>query len=188
MKKAYLIHGWGGNPENGWFPWLKRELEEQGYKVFAPAMPDTENPKINAWVGALKKIIEPDKNTILIGHSIGCQTILRYLGSLDSSDTKIRFGGVFLVAGFVHLKGLESKEEEEIAKPWLSTPINWEKVRSRAKKFVAFFSDNDVFVPVEDSKIFKEKLNAKIILEHNKGHFDDEASIKELSSLLKEIR
>ncbi|MBN2052924.1 serine hydrolase family protein [Candidatus Woesearchaeota archaeon] len=184
MKKAYLVHGWEGNPENCWFPWLKHELEERGYTVFAPAMPDPENPRINTWVGALKKIIKPDQNTILIGHSIGCQTILRYL---ESIDTKIKFGGVFLVAGFVHLKGLESKEEKDIAKPWLSTPINWEKVRKNSKKFVAFFSDNDVFVPVEDSKIFKEKLNAKIILEHNKGHFDDEATIKEFPSLLKEI-
>jgi len=184
MKKAYLIHGWGGNPENCWFPWLKHELEERGYTVFALAMPDSETPKINTWVNALKKALAPEKNTILIGHSIGCQTILRYL---ESINTKIQFGGVFLVAGFVHLKGLESEEEKEIAKPWLSTPINWEKVKKRAKKFVAFFSDNDGFVPVEDSKIFEEKLNAEIIIEHNKGHFDEEANIKELPSLLKKI-
>jgi predicted alpha/beta hydrolase family esterase len=49
MKRAYLIHGWEGNPENNWFPWLKSKLEEQGFEVSAPAMPNTETPNRTAW-------------------------------------------------------------------------------------------------------------------------------------------
>ena len=184
MKTAYLIHGWEGNPDNCWFPWLKKELEERGYKVFAPAMPDPDAPEINSWVQALQKTVEPDSETILIGHSIGCQTILRYLASLDP-DVHIK--GVFFVAGFVRLKGLESEEEEEIARPWLDNPIDWEKVRQHVDKVVAIFSDNDEFIDVDNAQTFKEKLDAKIIIEHDKGHFDDEAGATELPSLLQQI-
>ena len=29
MKRAFIIHGWDGYPAEGWFPWLKRELEKK---------------------------------------------------------------------------------------------------------------------------------------------------------------
>jgi len=27
MKTVYIIHSWEEYPEEGWFPWLKKELE-----------------------------------------------------------------------------------------------------------------------------------------------------------------
>ena len=27
MRRVFIIHGWGGYPEEGWFPWLKKELK-----------------------------------------------------------------------------------------------------------------------------------------------------------------
>ena len=29
MKRVFIIHGWEGHPENAWFPWLKKELEQK---------------------------------------------------------------------------------------------------------------------------------------------------------------
>lgn len=184
MKKAFLIHGWEGNPENNWFPWLKKELENIGYEVIVPKMPTPETPVIETWVGKLKKIVEPEEENILIGHSIGCQTILRYLQELDNK----KFAGIYLIAGFVKLKNLENEEVEKIAEPWVITPLNWDKIKKCCEKFVAIFSDDDPFVDLNNSEIFKEKLGAKIIIEHDKGHFDDEANVKELPVLLDEIK
>ncbi len=180
VKRLFIVHGWDGFPGNAWFPWLKKEAEAKDFEVVVPAMPNPSEPKIEKWVSFLKeKVEEVDEDTYFIGHSIGCQTILRYLETLDK-----KVGGVILVGGFVHLKpdSFENKEEKNIAKPWEETPINWNKIKDN--KFICIFSDNDEFVPVEDSEIFKEKLNAKIIVEHEKGHFDDEARIKELPSVL----
>ncbi|MFH1427797.1 MAG: alpha/beta hydrolase [Patescibacteria group bacterium] len=186
-KKIYIIHGWDGYPEEGCFPWLKKELERRGYDVFIPLMPEPEKPKISTWVAYLSQIIKkPDINTYLLGHSIGAQAILRYLESLDR-DVKIN-GAVF-IAGWVHLTelALETTEDIKIAKPWLKTPLNWDKIRSHTNNFIAIFSDNDKLVPLSDSNIFKDKLGAKIIIEHNKGHFSDSDNIKKLSSALKSI-
>jgi predicted alpha/beta hydrolase family esterase len=182
-KRIFIIHGWGGNPEEGWFPWLKRELEARGYEVKVPTMPDTEEPKIKRWVNHLEKTVGlPDENTFFIGHSIGCQTILRYLNKLPA-DTKI--GGAVFVAGWFSLRNLETDEEWKIAEPWIETPINLEKIKSQLNKRTAIFSDNDPFVPLEENrKIFAEKLGAKVIIEHNKGHFSGEDGIKELPIIL----
>lgn len=41
MKKAILIHGWEGYPEEGWRPWLKGELEKHGFEVIIPEEANT---------------------------------------------------------------------------------------------------------------------------------------------------
>lgn len=187
MKKADIIHGWDGYPEEGCFPWLKKQLEANGFQVEVPEMPDTDNPKIDVWIPHLQKIIQnPDKDTYLIGHSIGTQTIMRYVETLPE-NTKL--GGIVFLAGFIHLldTAYEDEEDREIAKPWLETPINWEKIKQTTNNITAIFSDNDECVPLSDKDIFKEKLNAEIIIEHNKGHFSEDSGIKELPSLLNAV-
>ncbi len=55
--------------------------------VQVPAMPNTAEPKIETWVPFLEKLVgKPDKDTYLVGHSIGCQTILRYLDGLKEGE------------------------------------------------------------------------------------------------------
>jgi predicted alpha/beta hydrolase family esterase len=186
MKRVFIVHGWGGNPEEAFFPWLKKELEEKGFRVIAPSMPDTENPKIDSWVSFLKESVgDVDKDTYFVGHSIGCQTVLRFLESLEKGEV----GGVVLVAGWVHLtpETYEDEGDEEIAKPWIETPLEWEKIKSHCKRFVAIHSDNDPYVPLKDGDIFKERLGAGVIVEHDKKHFSGEGEVKELPSALESV-
>jgi len=183
QKRVFIIHGWGGKPNSGWLAWLKKELSSKGFKVYAPEMPEKEYPKIKAWVNHLKKIVgKPDKDTYFVGHSIGCQAIMRYLEKLPS---KAKVGGAVFIAGWFTLKGLEP-EEIPIIKSWLETPINLKKVRQKARKFIALFSDNDPYVPLKDSKIFKSGLGVKIIIEHNKGHYIENKT-KKIPVVLKEL-
>ena len=182
-KRVFLIHGWEGNPKNSWFPWLKSKLEEKGFKVIAPEMPDSGSPKIDPWIDKLKEVVGvPDQETYFVGHSIGCQAIMRYL---QTEDAKI--GGIIFVAGFFNLHHLETQEEKDIAKPWLETEIDTDKIKTLTDNIVAIFSDNDPDVSLEDSKLFESRLGAKIIVEKGKGHFSDDAGIKELPVVLDEI-
>lgn len=188
MKRAFIIHGWGGNSKEGWFPWLKSKLEKRGFKVYAPNMPDSECPKIKAWVSCLKKLVgRADKDTYFVGHSIGCQAILRYLETLPKNA---KVGGAVFVAGWTNLK-LKAIEDEEpgsskIAMPWIKKKIVWNKILRHSKKFISLFSDNDPFVYLADSKIFRAKLHSKIIVQHNKGHFSGTKKLPvALNSVLK---
>lgn len=180
MEKVYLIHGWGGGPKSeSWFPWLRRELEKKGFSVEIPEMPNPDYPKIGLWIKKLEQVVKPDKNTCLIGHSIGCQTILRYLEKLPKNA---KIGGAVFVAGWFDLleSAYEKEEEKEIAKLWIKTPINFEKIKQHTSNFLAIFSDDDPCVPLSDSKLFKEKLNAKIVVKHNEEHFNETKEIKEI--------
>lgn len=180
MKKVYLIHGWGGSSRGGWFDWLQEELEEGRVKVTAFDMPNTDSPKIDKWVGFLNQNVkEIDEDTYFVGHSVGCQAIMRFLEKLPEN---IKIKGCAFVAGWFNLKEEASEDEEdrEIAKPWIETPIDFEKVRNHCNNFLAIFSDNDPYVPLFDKEIFKEKLNAEIIIKNNQEHFNETPKIPKI--------
>ncbi|MBI2613301.1 MAG: serine hydrolase family protein [Candidatus Levybacteria bacterium] len=188
-KRVFIVHGWDGSPKSDWLPWLQKELQNRDFEVLVPKMPNPEEPKIETWVPYLANSVgEVDENTFFVGHSIGCQTILRFLEGLPK-DKKV--GGAVFVAGFSStgkstLKGL-TEEEKEIIAPWLNAPINLEKVKPHLPKSVAIFSDNDLYVPLSNKDVFEEELGTKTIIEHAKGHFTDESHITQLPIALKSI-
>jgi len=185
MKRAFIIHGWDGYPEEGWFPWLKGEMESQGFEVFVPQMPKPDEPRIKSWVPALAAVVGvPDQDTYFVGHSMGCQTIIRYLETLGSS---IKVGGAVFVAGFLtRLSNLEDDDVvHDVAKEWLETPIDLEKVKINLSASVAIFSDNDPYVPIENQTKFKSSLGSSIKIMSKQGHFSGTADhTKELPAVL----
>jgi len=95
-------------------------------------------------------------------------------------DAGQKIGGAVLVAPWLTLTGIDAESDKEIVKPWLETPIDFSSVKLAGNKFVAILSDDDPFVPMEENiKLFKEKLNPKIIREHGKGHFNEDAGVTE---------
>ncbi len=191
MKKTvFIIHGWGGGPKELLHKLLKKKLTENRFEVIAPKMPNADEPKINEWVNFLNgQVKNLDENTYFIGHSIGCQTIMRYLETLPE---KTRVGKCIFIAGWFNLDNLESEKEKRIAKPWIDTPINFDKIKIITKEILVCISSNEFYGCVkENSKIFKEKLGAKVIIEKNMGHFTDEEGEEKISRfvgrLIKEI-
>jgi predicted alpha/beta hydrolase family esterase len=96
-------------------------------------------------------------------------------------------GGAVFVAGWYDLRNLETKKEKEIAGPWVTTPRNDQKIRQAVGSAVAIFSDNDRWVIPKNQDSWREKLGAKIIVEHAKGHFSGEDGVTELPSALEAV-
>src|SRR3989344_2667622 len=147
-KRVFIVHGWDGYPEEGWFPWLKKGLETKGFEVFVPQLPKPEEPRINNWVTKLEEVVgKPDQNTFFVGHSMGCQTIARYLDKLPEG---VEVGGAVFVAGFFkRLTNLEDdKVVHSVVNEWLKTPLNFDKIKTHLNKSIAIFSDNDPYVPL----------------------------------------
>lgn len=179
--RIFLIHRWGSSPRNDWLPWAIKELEGRGYEVIAPDMPDTDHPKIKPWVDTLSQLVgTPHETDIFIGHSIGTQTILRYLQTIDVQVRK-----VILVAPWFTLTNLEDSESWATAAPWTETPMDYTLIKSKAKVFITIFSDNDPWVPyAENKQLFVERLNPRVITLHNLGHITADEGVTELPALL----
>ena len=170
--------------QGDWRPWLRGELEKLGYEVLMPEMPDIDTPVIKKWVSKLTEVVgKPDSNTYFIGHSIGCQAILRYLETINTP-----VGGAIFVAGWFNLKNLEDKETEEIARPWIQTSINTEKVRSALLKSTLIISDNDPYGCLEENKQKFAQITTKIVVMPNAGHITSEDGFIELPEVLSEFQ
>lgn len=183
MKKIYLVHCWDGKSSDGWYPWIAEKLNKDNIEVIRFNMPNTSNPIIEEWVETLNnKVDKLDDETYFIGHSIGCQTIMRYLETKDIT----RIGGILFVAPWLDLlpQAVEDEESYNIAQPWINTPINFEKIKKFTTNMNCIFSDDDYFVSLEQEKEFRDKLNAKTIIVKNKGHISQDDNVYELQEIL----
>ncbi|MFA6214928.1 MAG: alpha/beta fold hydrolase [Candidatus Micrarchaeia archaeon] len=177
--RVVIIHGYQGEPMRGFRPWLKHELEERGFEVSVPAMPSPDEPKVGEWAAAIAN--EAGKGSgscILVGHSLGCMAILRYL-----ERAKEKAAGAVLVAGFASSLGEGFSALEGFVEP----PLDFARVRGMCPKFTAIFSDNDPYIPLSQAKIFEERLGAKTMVLHARGHFSSSEGTTELPEALEAI-
>ena len=179
MKRAIILHGWEGHPDEAWIPWLKSRLEGNGFAVETPQMPDTDKPTLGKWLPFLEEVIgNPDDGVVLIGHSLANITFLRYLEGLPDGA---RVGKVVMVAGFTDKLGYKELES------FFLKPIDWIAIKKHCDRFVAIQSDNDPYVPLKHGDVFKEMLGASVVIEHGKGHMGASDNAKELRSVLEAV-
>ena len=187
MNKIYIVHCWDGTKDDGWYPWLDKQLSNENNIVYRFDMPNTTSPDIDEWVSFLDSKVEPlDENTFFVGHSIGCQTIMRYL----QTKNMCKIGGILFVAPWLELLdfAIEDEESYNVAKPWLNTKIDFEKVKQFTNNINCIFSDNDYFVSLDQKDKFEELLDAKTIVVSGKGHISQDDGVYELKEILEECK
>lgn len=179
MKRAVIVHGWEGKPGEGWQLWLRQQLESNGFQVSAPQMPHAALPKLGEWLLTLRELISlPDEETYLVGHSLGCYTILKYLETLPDNQ---RIGGVVMVAGFSGAL----KHPIPILQKYYEKGLNYPKILLHCSNFVAIYSERDNYVRAESAREFQQHLGAKLIENNNWEHFSGVEGIKELPEVLR---
>ncbi|MCR5186367.1 MAG: alpha/beta hydrolase [Clostridia bacterium] len=185
MNKIYIVHCWDGSKDDGWYPWLDKKLSNEINVVYRFNMPNTDNPRIEEWVAFLDKQVDSlDDKTYFVGHSIGCQTIMRYLQTKNVCE----IGGILFVAPWLDLLdyAVEDEESYNIAKPWLTEDIDFEKIKKFTSNINCIFSDDDYFVPLEQKNQFQKLLNANTIVVSGKGHISQDDEVYELKEIFDE--
>jgi len=160
MKNVVILHGSGETPESFWIPYVRKNLEELGYRVSVPQLPQTDDPVLELSLSAA--LLESyDSETILIGHSSGCPLILSVLERLEKPVRQ-----AVLVAGFI--SALDDSQEKH---PMVQENYNWEKIRQNCEKFVTINSDNDPWGcdDAQGRAIF-EHVGGTLVILHGEGH------------------
>ena len=179
--KVILMHGKNTNPEDKWYPWFREQLEKKGVKTYIPELPNPSNPKIDEWLSVLKKL-NPDEETILVGHSRGGIAVLRYLEKIPK-DKKIK--KIILLAtnsGFIKSVAIPSESNYGF---YTKDGYDFNKIKLHCNNFVVFHSKDDKWVPFSHGKENAEKLDAKFVIFENKGHFGKNDGI--IPGLIKEV-
>ncbi len=164
MKNALILHGTNATSEDNWFPWLQQQLEERGWKVWVPDLPNADKPSMKRYN---KFILSNegwvfDQNSVIIGHSSGAVEILGLLQALPKEtviDTCI-FVGVF--------KG--DLGWEPLQELW-DVDVRYEEIRRKAKQFVFLHSNDDPYCPLDHAKDLSNKLGGELIIKEGAQHF-----------------
>jgi predicted alpha/beta hydrolase family esterase len=183
MSRAILVHGWGGTPEHGWFPWLKKELERRSWQVEAPLMPNTDEPVRDEWVAKLREVVGAvDDQTYLVSHSLGCITALRFLESLEAGQ---KIGGMILVAGFPNDLKFDGYRHQ--IKPFVDGGVSWSTVRAKCDAFFLLQSQDDEWVNPENYHELRERLNCDGMLTNGNGHYSGDDGVTDVPILLEKL-
>src|SRR3989338_6754660 len=177
MKRAIIIHGWEEKPGGQWLPWVGKQLQEKGWSVEIPEMPNTKTPKLDEWMDKLVSFT-PDENTILVGHSLANALILKYL---EKPEAEIK--GAAMVAAWDWLM----EDVKEFHQTFFETGFDYEKLKQKDIPLIIVNSTTDPWIDLERSKKMADKLNTKFILIENAGHFMEKDGYKEFPQLVKII-
>jgi predicted alpha/beta hydrolase family esterase len=188
-KRAFIIHGYQSYPEEAWLPWLKAKLMKRSYRVALPAMPNPGRPSLPRWISFIADLVgEPDGKTVMVGHSLGCQAVLRYLEKLGGAGKSV--GRTVLVAGAfpIGMPLAEAKRKaggNKAMVPWFTTTVDPKKVKAAAGKCTVILSLDDPYIPAQQALAdFRANLNPRIVVEQGKGHFNEDDHLTELPAAL----
>ena len=160
MKRALIIHGWESNSSEHWYQAEKEALEEMGYQVVVPDMPNSAKPVLSEWLGVVNNF-NPDLESVLIGHSLGVPTILRYL-----EISKLSINKAILLAGFAKDLGMEE------LKGFVKAPFDWDRIKKNANDFIVINQKLDPWVPFEVGQELAKNLGVEITVAPGDNHFD----------------
>lgn len=161
MKNAIMLHGTACTPNSYWFPSVRKYLEDAGYSVWAPDLPDAGIPDLTKQLPYVLEHGKFGKETVIIGHSAGCPLALSVLENIDVAIHK-----AILVAGYARPKG-----EDPTPEPILQKDYNWDKIRRHVRDLYFINSDNDPWgCDDKEGRYMFEHLGGTLIIRHGEGH------------------
>jgi len=163
MKNACVFHCYGSKPNHFWYPYVKRELQKNGYEVWLPELPNINDPDLELQLPYILNNYKYNKDTVIISHS---SSVPLTLALLEEIEIKIKLA--ILVSGFVdNLPNCPRKI--------LKDQYNWEKIKNNCEKFVFINSVNDPWGcdDKQGRKMF-DKLGGELII-RNEGHMGSDS-------------
>lgn len=178
----YVIHGYTSSSKSEWFPWLKEQFKEKNIKVYIPDMPDSDDPHLEPWLEHLRKnIVTVDENTIFIGHSLGCVTILRYI-----LEKNIKIKGAIFVSGFINENPM--KKQTEGLQEFMEGDLDISRIKNLIPSMTVITAVDDDIVPTKATQKLAQALDAHLIVLEEGKHFIARDGYTDFPILLNKIK
>lgn len=186
-KRAIILHGTDGTPDQGWFPWIKAVLAESGYEVYAPQLPNSHKPDRAIYEKFLRESGWNFEGNVLVGHSSGATTILNLL----MNDWFPRVEAAVLVGTFLNEKLTniaEWVEPGQFAGLFPNEGFDISKIKSKCKSFYLVHGSDDPYCSYDDARDFALKLDGNFITVAGGHHLGVSSDVYELPGLFKALK
>ncbi len=179
MRNAIILHGQSATPDQLWYPWIKKRLEEKGWSVWVPQLPQADLPDLKRQLPFVLKNGFFTDETVIVGHSSGGTLILSILNKIN-----IKIKRAILVAGFM----TPLKEDNKYI---IEKKYDVKKIGTNVEDLIFINSDNDPWgCDDKQGRIMFDKFGGTLIIRHGEGHMGSNAMkqpYKEFPLLLKLI-
>lgn len=175
---VFIFHGTEGHPKENWFPWLESELEAKGYNVIVPQFPSPPvvAAKISEWFDVLKDYEQYiNEDTVIVGHSLGGVFTLRVLEKLNHP-----IKAAFFVGTPIGVRPILNYDRDN---SFSGFDFDWDTIKSHAKDFIVYQSDDDPYVGLDNGKELARHLGIELSFIPNAGHFNQKAGYTEFLDL-----
>lgn len=188
MKKAVILHGTDSNPDDIWFVWLRKQLENSGYKVFSPLLPNNHTPNRATYNDFLKDAGWDFEDNILVGHSSGATTILNLL----SEEWFPSIRASILVGAFLNERLLAAKapswyEQNQFTNLFLHE-YDIDLLTKKGGKFYFVHGNDDPYCDIDDARKLCKEVRGVFIEVPNGGHLSQSWNIKEIPQLTDQLK
>lgn len=174
--RAVIFHGYGATPADHWFGWLAEQLEVAGISTAIPALPDPLDPRPEQWEDGVRAALgEPDEHLVVVAHSLGCFSVLRYLRALPGAW---RLGTLVLVSGFTDRLPVLAELDG-----FIGDGCDVAGLAEHIGRIVVIRSDNDAIVPPALTERLAERLGVPVRVVPGAGHFLAAEGITELPTV-----
>lgn len=186
-KTILLIHGWNCNSKDNWYDWFKQTMEERGYRVLVPDLPDPCEPDLDKWLSALKDLKKELRGEVtIVGHSLGCPTACLFI-----DREKIKAKKLVLVAPASQRNQSREKlndlginnDQLDLIEKFHLAKIGFSRVREQTGSIVQLYSTNDMYISPEAKEDYEE-LGGEIRIFEDKGHFNARCGITEFPEII----
>jgi len=178
MPSVFILHGIYGDPDENWFPWLKKELENKGMEVFVPHLPTHEPLLPEHWWEAFREYEDKIKDdSIIIGHSLGVAFALKII---EKHPTQ----AAYLISS---AWGVTGNEFDPVMGAVANQDFDWGKIKENCKNFTIYHSDNDPYLKLERAETLAKHLETEVNLIEGAGHFNTKSGYTEFPELLAEF-
>ena len=183
MTRVAIVPRWSGDASKDWYPWIRAELGREpgpSLEVQVVDLPNKDAPKIDACVDALRRELGDDvlalRDTILVGHSVGCQALLHYLAALAPAPAPAPGEAppgprrLLCVAGWWTVD-----EPWPSIRPWIDATHDWERLRANTGGGVTvLLSEDDPFTSDwrENQATWERRLDAEVRVIPGGRHFN----------------
>jgi predicted alpha/beta hydrolase family esterase len=167
MKNVILVHGKNAGPSDKWYPWFADAMYSRGIECSTPELPEPNEPVLNDWLDVIDTL-QPDNDTIFVGHSRGGVAILRWL---ERQPNDFVCGACILVATNSGLNAHRTIQGETNFGFYTDEGYNFDAIRKHCDNFYVLHSKDDQWVPYNQGIENSWGLRAKLLTFDSKGHF-----------------
>jgi pimeloyl-ACP methyl ester carboxylesterase len=171
IDRILLVPRWSGTAASDFYPWLGRELAARAPPLSidaAPLLPAPDRPEIEPCLEACLGVLAglDLARTMLMGHSVGCQVLMRALARLPDGP---RAPALLCVAGWWTVD-----QPWDTLRPWIETPFDHLRAAARCARTVVLLSDDDPFT--RDAEVTRREfiaaLGAEVHVAPGRRHFN----------------